>query len=324
MWPSGVRISPWRPSDRAPGYLARARALCVRAEALGGRLVAWTSASFAIAWDDDSIEEAVTLAVGVRDEAVAPSLAWSCGIAEGALEPLDVGDARVALSWGEALVASVALARAARPGEVLVDGDVRAVRAGQLTVDGARWATDSGERVRGWRLDLEAPWRGVDTSPTPLESFDDEAATAEVLRMVDEVADAFADDEEEAIATLPAPPMGADSVRDRQLCEALRSGSAVRAAELLPELRRGVGAAAGQAGGRARFELAVALCLAGRRDAALLATLEALSCARASADEGLGSACLALLAKLYSQAGWPDAGRQLGELARAPGPLRAS
>jgi len=40
------------------------------------------------------------------------------------------------LAWGDALLAAMSLARVARPGEVLVDGDVRALRAGQLTLRG--------------------------------------------------------------------------------------------------------------------------------------------------------------------------------------------
>ena len=88
-----------------------------------------------------------------------PERAWACGMAEGELEPLAPDGARMQLAWGEALLPAASLARVARAGEVLVDGDVRALRAGQLSLIGARAATDAGQRVRGWKLDLAHPWK---------------------------------------------------------------------------------------------------------------------------------------------------------------------
>jgi hypothetical protein len=158
-------------------YLSRARALCARGEALGGRLVAWSAAIIAMAWDTDSIEEAVLLATSTFEEAGSfrfrpgsgkagdlPSSprserAWAVGIAEGELEPLSPDGARMQLAWGQALLQSTTLSRVARGGEVLVDGEMRALRAGQLSLLGARTATDSGIQVRGWRLDVERPWK---------------------------------------------------------------------------------------------------------------------------------------------------------------------
>jgi hypothetical protein len=147
------------------GYLPRARSLCARGEALGGRLVAFSAALLAMAWDTDSIEEAILLATSIledaRPEAGAGSkeTAWAVGVAEGELEPLSPDGARMQLAWGQALLLAATLARVARGGEVLVDGEVRALRAGQLTLQGARTATDSGLQVRGWKLDLERPWK---------------------------------------------------------------------------------------------------------------------------------------------------------------------
>jgi hypothetical protein len=151
-------------------YLVRARSVCARGEALGGRLVAWSAALLAISWDTDSIEEAILLAVSIREESLSGERAWASGVAEGELEPLAQDGARMQLAWGEALLAAASLARIARPGEVCLDGDVRALRAGQLSLVGARSATDGGQRVRGWRLDLEHPWR---RAPDSLAAPDD-------------------------------------------------------------------------------------------------------------------------------------------------------
>ena len=153
MPPAGLTLGPEGP------YLVRARSMCARGEALGGRLVAWSGALLAMAWETDAIEEALELATSLREESSAPERAWTCGVAEGELEPLALDGQRMHLAWGEALRSAASLARVAKAGEVLVDGDVRALRAGQLALIGARSATDAGQRVRGWRLDLDSPWK---------------------------------------------------------------------------------------------------------------------------------------------------------------------
>ncbi|HEX3769656.1 MAG TPA: hypothetical protein VHV30_02270, partial [Polyangiaceae bacterium] len=153
MPPAGLQPGPEGP------YIQRARSICARGEALGGRLVAWSAALLAMAWDPDSIEEAFELATSLREDSSGDDRSWTCGIAEGTLEPLAPDGQRMHLAWGEPLRAAASLARIAKAGEVLVDGDVRALRAGQLSLVGARSATDAGQRVRGWRLDLENPWK---------------------------------------------------------------------------------------------------------------------------------------------------------------------
>jgi hypothetical protein len=140
-------------------YLTRARSLTSRAEALGATLAAWSAMTFAFAWDGESLEEAVSFAVSLHDDAPSPEHAWACGIAEGNLELLAQKGQRADLAWGPALVAATSLARVATAGEVLVDGDVRAMRAGELSTTGTRTSTDAGRRVRGWKLDLAHPWR---------------------------------------------------------------------------------------------------------------------------------------------------------------------
>ena len=62
MPPAGLLPGPEGP------YLSRARSICARGEALGGRLVAWSAALLAMAWDTDSIEEAFELATSLREE----------------------------------------------------------------------------------------------------------------------------------------------------------------------------------------------------------------------------------------------------------------
>lgn len=196
------------PAGLAPGpegsYLTRARSMCSRGEALGGRLIGWSAALLAISWDPDSLEEALLLATSIREEALTTERAWSCGMAEGELEPLAPDGARMQLAWGEALVAAASLARIARGGEALVDGDVRALRAGQLSLLGSRAATDAGQRVRGWRLDLEHPWKraaGIDAGADATDAF--------VVQALDEVLD--------------EPPSSEDPVSEEPLSEDLPS-----------------------------------------------------------------------------------------------------
>src|SRR5580698_5842129 len=155
------------PAGLSPGpegsYLVRARSMCSR-------------------------EEALELATGLREESSVPERAWTCGVAEGELEALAQDGQRMHLAWGDALVSATSLARVAKAGEVLVDGDVRALRSGQLALIGARSATDAGQRVRGWRLDLDRPWkRGAPGSeanePAPaLESEPPSAAPTQAAR----------------------------------------------------------------------------------------------------------------------------------------------
>jgi hypothetical protein len=154
------------PMSGVDGYLARARALTSRAEALGATLAAWSATTLAFAWDVDAVEEAIEFAVSLRDEAPAPERSWTCGIAEGPMEPLAAGG-RGELAWGAPLVLAVALARVARPGEVLLDADVSALRDGALATLGARVSTDAGRRVRGWRLDTEHAWRRPPSEAPP-------------------------------------------------------------------------------------------------------------------------------------------------------------
>jgi hypothetical protein len=153
------------------GYLERARALMQRAQAHGATLAAWSAATLSFAWDTASTEEVIGFAVSLGADAAdaKDSDAWSCAIAQGDMEllspPAGPGEstrpppARGDLAWGPALVAAVALARIARPGEVLLDESLEALRSGELLKLGGRSGVDGGKPIRGARLDTRLPWK---------------------------------------------------------------------------------------------------------------------------------------------------------------------
>lgn len=324
-------------------YLTRARSMCSRGEALGGRLVAWSAALLAMAWEPDSIEEALLLATSIHEEALSVERAWSCGMAEGELEPLAPDGARMQLAWGEALLAAASLARIAKSGEVLVDGDVRALRAGQLSLLGSRAATDAGQRVRGWRLDLEHPWkRGADAAAAdvtdryilpppadePSQDLDlggvtqempvlspEDLATFEILQIVEATA-----------PPEPPPSSQPQSRRETALADRMRriaSGDeSSDAVEVLAELRRARARAEGASPPvrcQASLALAMALAMAGRPEEALLEAVDALARAREAQDPKALGACMALLAKLYAGAGRTEEAQALRESSGAGG-----
>jgi hypothetical protein len=323
------------PGGRGPGpegtLLARARTLCARGEALGARMVAWSGAGLALAWDAESMEEAISMATSIRDEAAAPERAWACGIAEGDIEPLGQDGQKMHLASGPALWTATSLARVARSGEVIVDGDARALRAGQLSLIGVRTATDAGERVRGWRLDVERPWKrgvlGVSSPPPdatdrfvsfPPEEYEvrlraedvlDAAATQPLpaIRFAEESGTRPWDDGAGDVRSLvdaasdPSPPPLVERVRR------LAHGEAgVAPADALVEARRARAAAfAGPPAAQCQAALALAMTLsiAQRLDEALLEALDALARAREAGDAKAVAACMALLAKLYASTG---------------------
>jgi hypothetical protein len=310
------------------GYLARARALCLRGEALRGRLVAWSASMLAMGWDIDSIRETVLFAASIREEALSVERAWASGMAEGELEPL-APDGQGILAWGEALRSAVALAELAEPGELLVDGDLRALRAGRLTVLDERVAVGGGRR--GWPLDLEHPWK---RTPRPSEG------TSEVPDTIDRaVVLSTGDDSKhrESVATIPevdlsgtagdpARPSPLDSRGDDPLTARIRTlalGAASNAAAVdgVGELRRARARVEGgppSARCQASLALAVMLSIGGRPEEALLEALDALARARESSDPKAIGACMALLAKLYAGAGFPDAATALRDSVAAP------
>lgn len=139
-------------------YLAAARILGERAAALGGRLSSWGATVYGYEFDPDALEDVIDLVLSV---AQGSSSLVSVGISEGTLESAREGGGKRALKWGVPLVHATALARAARPGEVLVDPTLRAVRRGELLTTGSRVGVYGRLRLRGLLLDLRYPWCNV-------------------------------------------------------------------------------------------------------------------------------------------------------------------
>jgi hypothetical protein len=342
MPPGGLLPGPEGP------YLSRARSMCSRGEALGGRLVAWSAALLAMAWDTDSIEEAFELATSLREESSASDRSWTCGIAEGELESLAPDGQRMHLAWGEALRSAASLARIAKGGEVLVDGDVRALRAGQLALVGARSATDAGQRVRGWRLDLEHPWKrgapgleyredsdativvtaddlvltdpeGPDaTQPMPAADFsDEELSTSDVLQVI-EAAALEPEPFQEEPSTSARRREGTLADRVRALSRHDKNRDPVLAIADLRRARVRANDAPPTVRCQAALALAMALSIAGRVEEGLLEALDALASARVAKDARAVNASIALISKLYAGAGFPDAAKTLRDVAESP------
>lgn len=140
-------------------YLAAARSLGERAAALGGQLSSWGATVYGYEFDPDGLEDVIDLVLSVA-QGSSTSLV-SVGISEGTLESAREGGGKRALKWGVPLVHATALARAARPGEVLVDPTLRAVRRGELLTTGSRVGVYGRLRLRGLLLDLRYPWCSV-------------------------------------------------------------------------------------------------------------------------------------------------------------------
>jgi hypothetical protein len=152
-----MRMASGGAATEAPGYLVRARAMCVRGEEMDGRLVAWSAAGFAMGWDVAYLEKAARYAASIREE-IHPSVRpWAAAMAEGDLEALSP-DGEGILAWGSALLWAAALAESAGPGQVLVHDELHARHGDDLNVVEALAAGDSSQASRYWQLDLDRPW----------------------------------------------------------------------------------------------------------------------------------------------------------------------
>lgn len=147
------------PSAAGRAFVARAMALVARGEARGGELVAWSSTTFGLSFDAASARDAIALATMPGEDTAATDMPWAVGIAQGELRAVTRDGAFGSLSHGPSLDAAVALAQAARPGEVLCHGSVRALRTGEVVGVGDRVARVGGQRVKGARLDPVRPFR---------------------------------------------------------------------------------------------------------------------------------------------------------------------
>lgn len=316
----------------ARSYLDRARALTRRAEALGAELVAWSATNVAFGWDPDSVEEAITLAVSLREDAAPTEQTWACGIAEGAMERLAPAG-RASLAWGEPLVRAVSLARIADGGEVLLDEDLTPLATGELRVTATRTGRDAGREVRGRRLHLADPWnRAAHSEPAPASErdvdADPEGTDPEVFahRMVEATRLALIEGNARSLHRLSEGLRATgehDALADRMRAMARLSGGQI--GEALRALRRSRMLAESEppvVQCQASLALAFALSNAGRPDEGLLEGLDALARAREAGDRRAQAACLAFLAKLFTRVGHEHGAARLqsalGQFARTP------
>ena len=292
-------------------YLSRALALTRRAEALGARLVAWGATTIAFAWDLDSVEELILLATGLADESAPPEAQWTCGIAEGVLEPLG----RSHLAWGEPLLRAMALSRIAHAGEVLIDVGVTALRTGDLATAGIRKGRDVDQETTGAKLDLITPWaRSRRDIPSAQESEDPDEFAA---RMVEAGRAALVSGNAQSLQRLSEGLRATgehDALADRMRAMArLSRGQIEDAIRALRHSR--VGAMNEPAGVQCQASLALAFALAtaGQPDDALLEGLDALARAREANDSRAQAACLAFLAKLFARVGAAGGAMKIGQ-----------
>lgn len=291
------------------GYVERARALARRAEVLGAELVAWGAQSVAFAWDPELLEEAIALVVdlGETDEG-----AWACGVAEGALEPVDLGGRRATLAWGPPLLAAASLARLAGPGEALLDVGMRAVARGDLSTTEVREGEGIDGDVRGAALDRFSPWRTSPSRP-PRATEDAETYAGRILELGRITMRRI-----EAIGGANPSPSEALGERMRAVAR-LSRGQVAEALSSLERVRDEAASASHGARCQASLALALALLSAGRPDECMLEALDALAHARAAEDTRAAGACIALLAKLFARVGRAqDAERLAEELALYP------
>ena len=180
---------------------------------------------------------------------------------------------------------------------------------GSSGCSGARAATDSGQRVRGWKLDLDHPWkRGVEgvrrrrrPPPLPAAARARATSTSEVDATLETPAMEFSEDELSSAEVLqiveatirPSParpprsrprPKNARARASPSACAGSRAATrSADAIEALAELRRARAAAEGgppAARCQAALALAMTLAIAGRPEEALLEALDALARAR--------------------------------------------
>lgn len=306
-------------------YLTRALALTRRAEALGARLIAWGSTTIAFAWDLDSIEEVILLAAGLVDESAPPEAQWTCGIAEGELEPLGRGH----LAWGEPLLRAMSLARIAHAGEVLLDAGLTPLKRGELATAGVRKGFDTDRETSGMKLDLRTPWSSPDMPAEAVERRSDpDALDPEefAARMVELGRRALVSGNAQSLQRLSEGLRATgehDALADRMRAMARLSRGQIE--ESIRALRQSRMLATSEAPAvqcQAALALAFALATAGQPDDALLEGLDALARAREARDSRAQAACLAFLAKLFARVGAAGGamkiGAQLAALGRRP------
>ncbi len=261
-------------SEELALHFERARRIRDHAIALGGMLCAWSPDGFAIELLAECVEEALVLVGQAADEAATtPELgAFAIGISQGTMTLLE-GEAG-GLAFGTPLVIAQALAKIARPGEVLFDPEMPAVAQGEVPTYGMSAGAAGKLRVRGLVLDpLHVP---------SLSSPAEDAAP------------------KSRGSLKPGQSSGPER---RHGIEALTKGDL---AEALTALRKGVEktqSAPPMELARAKLAHAVGLFANGRVHEALLEGLDALARAREAQDARGEEACARFLAKLSESVG---------------------
>ena len=311
-------------------YLERALALKQRAEAHGATLCAWSALTFSFDFDPDEIEEAASLAA-LAQESIPEEERFGAGIACGEMRMLGDGGGMAKLGWGAPLLAAALLARDARAGEVLIDGEMMAGRGAELLKLGFRVSGERRQLLPAARHSLpppiavvDMPRRSVPPPPPPRvlqQSYPfgppSTPAPMSAPGSVPEGGDQTAELARQALlqGNMAALDLLLEKLRvtgeHAELVErmaglvALRRGATAEGLRRLRDAAESVKEPAQQA--RSRLAYGVALAAAGRTEGALLEALEALSRARAGGDAVGARACALFLARLSAGAGHASA-----------------
>jgi len=293
-----------------PEYIARVRGLVTAAELTGGKLGAWASAFFALAWNTDGISGALEIAAALRGDGAA----WSCGLAVGPVELVD-GDAH-ALILGSALAFAEALASAAKPGEAWAHANVLALPGAKIKAGAIATMSWGAREMQAAPLDLDVKLALASIRPPPAEpairyrspsTFDAEEVDPEALaaRLAQLSRDALLDGDAQSLERW-SDGLKATGEKDA-LAERMRAmarlargrvGDALRALRDARKWAEEDGTP--EARCQASLALGVGLAFAGRVDDALLEGMDALARAREAGDAQAEQACLAFLQRLFS------------------------
>lgn len=301
-----------------------------QAEALGALLCAFASGELAVAFASADHDEAVHFAARAVRQAAG---ALAAGVGSGELSPLFEAGRFVSLSWGEALAFAAALAGRARPGQVLLDGELEGAKDGSLSAAPAGADLVIADARRGvLSLDVAHPF--VRESITLYEdTFTNQGEAAELERsptgsmhMADIAREALVRGDTQsldfALRQLKLTGENPDLAARLAGVLALTRGAKE---EGLRILRRAVEQEErDDRRARALLAYAVGLAAAARHEEALLAALQALAVTRAHGDRSGENACARFLAQLTRAAGHEEPARvweqTAARLSRPPPP----
>ncbi len=246
-------------------YAHYARALCARAEARGAKLVALSPAVVAFGWEDELVDEAISLTIdATRDDGDYFNLSF--GLSQGTLVPLfaDAKGVAQSIAIGTPLSVAEALAEACGPRQLLVDGSADTLRRGELETIGEPAIIFLGsEQYLAHFCDLSQPWKS--------------RPSARSGRRVHHA----------LMSKVSALGGGDGAITEEVILALLAEKSRVN----------GLGAV------RASMALAIAYAQLGRGSQALIEAMDALAMARQDGVPRAKTACSALVLKLYASAG---------------------